>query len=88
MKQSEKNAKYATLSNEVIRKWQNFELSSLRSECHKYGKDFYVIDDNELTSCKFQDFVAFLISGFSTYGHAEQLVKKLGIFIQILVRCI
>lgn len=77
MKQSEKNAKYATLSNEVIRKWQNFELSSLRSECHKYGKDFYVIDDNELTSCKFQDFVVFLISGFSTYGHAEQLVKKI-----------
>lgn len=75
MNQSAKNNKYATLSYEMIKKWQNFEISSLRSECHKCNKDFYVIDDNESISCMFSNFITFLVNGFSTYGHAEQIVK-------------
>ena len=52
---SEKNAKYALLSEEIISQWQQFEIESLRRECHIRQKDFYVISHNG-KSCKIESF--------------------------------
>ncbi len=75
LKVSPKNSKYASLSEERICKWQNFEIERLRSECHKRNKDFYVIHD--VTSADLQRFVAKIEDGFSSYNIARSIVDKI-----------
>lgn len=77
MLQSETNTKYAGLSSEVIKRWQDFEIASLRLECHKRDKDFYVIDDNETSESMFLDFIMLLKSGFGSCQQAERIVQKI-----------
>ena len=43
LKASAKNQRFANLSIENIRKWQNKEVECLRRECHKRSKDFYSV---------------------------------------------
>ena len=45
---SPKNVRFSELSLERIRKWQEYEIDNLRSECHKHNKDFYVVYDLSL----------------------------------------
>ena len=72
---SPKNSQYALLSEERIRKWQDFEIESLRNECHKRNKDFYVIFD--VTSMDLQRFIDRIEGGFSSYSIATGIVDKI-----------
>lgn len=73
---SEKNQKYSTLSEETIRQWQDFEIESLREECHKRNKDFYVISDNE-DSTSFYDFFNEVVNGLSAVTGARKIASKI-----------
>lgn len=75
LKSSTKNEQFAKLSNEHIRKWQDFEIESLRSECHKRNKDFYVVHD--VTSAGFQEFIDKIENGYSSYVIAQSIVEKI-----------
>ncbi len=43
LQSSQKNSRYEGLSPERIRRWQREDMEGLRAECHKRGKDFYVL---------------------------------------------
>lgn len=73
---SEKNIKYSSLSEETIRQWQDFEIESLRLECHKRNKDFYVVTDNE-ESTAFYDFFKMVVNGFSTFLYAKDIAVRI-----------
>ena len=73
---SEKNEKYASLSEEIVSQWQYFEIESLRAECHHRNKDFYVISDNG-NQCKIEEFLEALKSGYSSYDIAKSIVEKI-----------
>lgn len=75
LKKSEKNARFSALSTENIRKWQDFEIESLRQECHKRNKDFYVV--NDISKTDFRDFIANILNGFSSRNLAEKIVRKI-----------
>lgn len=75
LKGSLKNNCYAKLSAERIRRWQDFELESLRSECHKRNKDFYVVRD--ILSLDLQNFIDEIENGFSSCKLAKCIVKKI-----------
>ncbi len=74
---SEKNNRFANYSVEIIKEWQEYEIRSLRYECHKRNKDFYVISDNDSAECVFFDFIKFICEGYSSYGYATELYKKI-----------
>ena len=72
---SSKNTRFADLSAERIRKWQNFEIESIREECHKRNKDFYVVRD--ISSDELQAFIEKIENGFSSYGLAEKITDHI-----------
>lgn len=74
---SEKNAKFSGESIEDISQWQDFEIRSLREECHKRNKDFYLISDNGTSNCMFYDFLDIVKKGFSTYKMAYEIAQKI-----------
>ena len=75
MKDSDKNRRFAELSIERIRKWQNFEIESLRAECHKRNKNFYVVKD--ITAEGLQAFIDNIENGFSSFGLAEDIANQI-----------
>lgn len=72
---SPKNERFSKLSVERIRKWQNYEIESLRKECHNRNKDFYVIHD--ASSADLQKFIDQIENGFSSYILAESIVNRI-----------
>lgn len=74
---SEKNSKFAKESVEDIKQWQDFEIRSLREECHKRNKDFYVVSDNKADNCMFYDFLSTIRNGFSSYKLACEISRKI-----------
>lgn len=75
-KLSEKNTKYASLSEEIIRQWQQFEIEMLRRECHIRQKDFYVISDNG-SQCKIEKFLEAIKKGYSSYDVAMSVAEEI-----------
>lgn len=75
LRASAKNSKYASLSKERIRKWQDYEIESLRNECHKRNKDFYVVHD--VTSEDLQKFINKIEDGFSSFAIANSIADKI-----------
>ncbi len=75
LKNSVKNKSFAEISVEQIRKWQSFELESLRTECHKRSKDFYAVHD--LTSSDLQNFIDNIEKGYGSYNIAEHIADKI-----------
>ncbi len=73
---SSKNARFSKLSPERIKKWQDFEIESLRDECHRMNKDFYVV--NNISSGEFQAFINKIECGFISYTLAENIASKIG----------
>ena len=74
---SEKNKKYCDLSEETLKQWQDFEIESLRKECHIRNKDFYVISDNDRNT-SFYDFFDKVINGYSVVKNAKIIADKIG----------
>ncbi len=72
LKASAKNQRFANLSIENIRKWQNKEVECLRRECHKRSKDFYVVKN--INSGKLQGFIDTIEEGYSSFKLAKQIV--------------
>lgn len=77
IKASEKNRKYADLSVGIISEWQNREIEQLRLQCHNRNKDFYVIQSGTITKRDFADFIEAILSGFSSYQIAIDLVDRI-----------
>ena len=75
LKSSDKNRRFAVLSVERIRKWQSFEIESLRAESHKRNKDFYVVKD--ITAEGLQAFIDSIENGFSSFGIAEDIANQI-----------
>ena len=75
LKSSDKNRRFAELSVERIRKWQSFEIESLRAESHKRNKDFYVVKD--ITAEGLQAFIDSIENGFSSFGIAEDIANQI-----------
>ena len=75
LKCSDKNSRFAQLSVERIRKWQSFEIESLRGECHKRNKDFYVVRD--ITAEGLQAFIDKTQNDFSSYALAEDIAERI-----------
>lgn len=75
LQNSGKNARFADLSVERIKKWQEFELEQLRIECHNRNKDFYVVQD--ITASELQAFLSKIDDGYSSYLLAEDIVKQI-----------
>ena len=75
LKSSDKNRRFAELSVERIRKWQSFEIESLRTESHKRNKDFYVVKD--ITAEELQAFINSIENGFSSFGLAEDIANQI-----------
>ena len=73
---SEKNEKYSSLSEETIKQWQEFEIESLRAECHLRNKDFYVITDNN-ESTAFYHFFSEVVRGLSATDYAKSVATKI-----------
>lgn len=74
---SEKNSGFAGESVETIGRWQDFEICSLREECHKRNKDFYVVSDNAEEHTAFFDFLAALRNGFSSYKLSADICRQI-----------
>lgn len=75
LRNSPKNARFSEISDERIKKWQNFEIESLRSECHKSNKYFYVVSN--ISADELQAFIDKLENGFSSYALAENIVSQI-----------
>ena len=75
LKCSSKNARFAGLSAEHIKKWQDFEIEGLRSECHRISKDFYVVCD--ISADGLQEFIYGIENGFGSYALAEKIVSQI-----------
>ena len=74
-KSSDKNRRFAELSVKRIRKWQSFEIESLRAESHKRNKDFYVVKD--ISADELQAFIDSIENGFSSFGLAENIAIQI-----------
>lgn len=77
MRASDKNQKFSKLTVEVISAWQNREVEELRFECHRRNKDFYVIRSGKITETEFAGFIDAILSGFSSYQIAVDLVDRI-----------
>lgn len=83
LEDSVRNKKYLSFD---IKKWQMFELESLRQYCHEHNKDFYVLDNPE--KGYFPDisivleFIDNLAKGYSCLSFArkcaESILEKIG----------
>lgn len=76
MKISTKNQKYLKYD---ITEWQNREIKGLRSYCHRYNKDFYIIDcppTNEYVDTEeVVQFLKEIIGGYSNVQFAREIVS-------------
>lgn len=72
-----KNEKYKELSAMQIENWQQFEIESLRTECHNRNKDFYIIKSDEITVNELSDFIYYINNGYSSYKLAQNLVSEI-----------
>lgn len=82
MQESEKNSKYIKDKTiDDIKKWQEFELKSLREYCRNNDKDFYIIDyakTFELTDTTQPiNFIKDVITGFSSVNFARKQVDEI-----------
>lgn len=75
IKNSRKNERFARLSAERIRKWQDFEIKCLREECHKRNKDFYVVLD--ISPAELQWFIEKCENGFSSFRYAQKITERI-----------
>lgn len=75
LKKSDKNNRFAKLSAERIREWQDFEIESLRQECHHRNKDFYVV--SEVSADDLQAFINKIENGYSSYSLAADIVDTI-----------
>ena len=73
MGDSIRNKKYLAFD---IKKWQMFELESLRQYCHEHNKDFYVLDNPGKgffpNISMVLDFIDNLAAGYSCVNYAER----------------
>ena len=74
-KSSPKNERFSKISVERIRKWQDFEIESLRVECHKRNKDFYVLRD--ISPAELQRFIEKTENGFSSFSLARRITDEI-----------
>ena len=74
---SGKNHRFSNYSVEIIKDWQEYEICSLRHECHKRNKDFYVVSDNGTEHCVLEEFISYICKGYSSFGYAKELYKKI-----------
>lgn len=72
---STKNNKFSDYSVETIKKWQDFEINSLRDYCHEENKDFYIIDDENVDNII--DFIDEIRNGFSAYQLAKCIFNQI-----------
>ncbi len=77
IQKSEKNIRFASITEESLSTWQNREIEQLRLQCHKRNKDFYVLPSNQVTSTDFLAFVNAITNGFSSYRLASDLVDRI-----------
>ena len=78
MEKSSKNSNYLKFD---IEKWQNTEIEKLREYCHKYDKDFYVIDNQDLGYFDDIDtvlkFIYAVSDGFSCVNFAKKTADNI-----------
>lgn len=74
---SAKNESYADLSIQRISSWQQFEIESLREECHRRNKDFYVLPASSISGEMLEQFIHRIYDGFSCFTQAEYIVKEI-----------
>ena len=78
MEDSVRNKKYLAFD---IRKWQMFELESLRQYCHEHNKDFYVLDNPEKgyfpNISMVLEFIDSLAAGYSCLTYAKKCVDSI-----------
>ena len=78
MSASEKNRKYLKFD---IKDWQNQEIAGLREYCHKYNKDFYVIDNPpENIFNDVSDVICFIkeiVGGYSCVAYAKKCADEI-----------
>ncbi len=79
MEDSIRNNKYLKYD---LKRWQDFEIDSLREYCHKNNKDFYVIDNPEKGFFAniniILEFIDSIVCGFSCVKYAEDIANKIG----------
>ena len=78
MEDSVRNRKY--LAFDIV-KWQMFEVESLRQYCHKYNKDFYVLDNPGKgyfpDISVILEFIDSLAAGYSCVSYARKCVENI-----------
>lgn len=78
MFESEKNRKYLKFD---IEEWQNKEIAGLRKYCHKYNKDFYVMDNPpENIFDGVSDIIRFIkgiVGGYSCVEYAKKCADEI-----------
>lgn len=75
IKNSPKNERFSKLSVERIRRWQDFEIESLREECHKRNRDFYVVHD--ISPAELRRFIGKTEIGFSSFSLAQKITDEI-----------
>lgn len=74
---STKNARFKAETIEMINKWQQFEIQSLREEAHRRNKDFYVISDYKDNYSSFYSFLKKVQGGFSSFELAKKISQDI-----------
>lgn len=74
---SKKNKNYADCTLAQIETWQSFEMESLRFECHKNYKDFYIVSDETITSTDFSEFINHIVCGYSSLNLAKDIATNI-----------
>ena len=78
MEDSIRNNKYL---KHDLKKWQEFEIESLREYCHRNNKDFYVVDNPEkgffANLSMILEFIDSIACGFSCVKYAEDIANKI-----------
>lgn len=78
MEDSIRNNKYLVYD---IKKWQEFEIASLRKYCHENNKDFYVIDNPGKgffpDISMVLNFIDSIVCGFSCVNYAQKCADKI-----------
>lgn len=77
MQKSEKNIRFASMTEEFLSTWQNREIEQLRLQCYKRNKDFYVLPSNQITASDFLAFINSITNGFSSYQLASDLADQI-----------
>ena len=65
------------LSIQGISSWQQFEIESLRAECHRRNKDFYVLPAATLSGEILEHFIHQIYDGFSCFAQAERIANEI-----------